>query len=50
MFSMVFETKLMDIIGKTNNSHELWCFEVSKPSEAIVPDTMEIMEIIDFYQ
>ena len=36
----------MDIIGKTNNFHELWCFEISRPCEAIVPEIMEIMEII----
>ena len=39
----------MEIICKTNISHE-FCgiFKVSKPSEAIVPEIMEIMEIIGF--
>ena len=44
--SMIFATKFMETISKTNNFHYFLCFEASKPSEAIVPETMEIMESI----
>ena len=43
---MIFATKFMETIGKINIFHNFLCFEASKPSEAIVPEIMEIMETI----
>ena len=41
--------KIMETIGKTkNNFHELLCWTLREPSEAIVPEIMVIMEAIDF--
>ena len=45
---MVFATKFMETIGKTNNFHSWLWLEASKPSEAKIPETMEIVETIVF--
>ena len=46
MVSMIFATKFTETLSKTNNFHYFWWLEASKPSEAIVP---EIMEIVGFF-
>ena len=47
---MILATKLMETSSKTNNVHYFLWLEASKPSEAIVPEIMEIMETVGFYQ
>ena len=43
---MIFATKFMETISKSNNFLYFWWLEASKPSEAIVPEIMEIMETV----
>ena len=45
---MISATKFMETISKTNNFHYFWWLEASKPSEAIAPEIMEIMETVGF--
>ena len=38
----------METMSKTNNFYYFWWLEASKPSEAILPEIMEIMETVGF--
>ena len=47
---MNFATKFMETISKTNNFYYFWWLDASKPSEAIVPEIMDIVVFTNNFQ